>query len=533
MFAAFFVIAAALAIAGVVIDNSPDRDVALRYAPMCEAFASGNWRYAFHPRIQPLPIVAGGIIARIFQCDGFMASKIASLLWFFAGGVVIWKLFRELYSEKPWIANAATTFYAFFSYNIRLAYSGLRESCKIFVLLLIAWALIKVYKNTKGISGYILLGAGCALAVLCRADMIMLGIFLLFTGMVLEAENRKIPLNSLVPIVLTGGCLLLNTYLNYRIFNWAVPDCRGINICEKLLNRLPQMSDMLWLSAAIFTAMIPGAMLAAWILREIAAGYFLAAAAVFTIGLSVYRGMSDSAENVTEFIKALTKGFYHAVGIFTLLTVIYLICRKRFTKGEFILCLIILGNAFFCIVPMLLFDGKLYVSERYLYAAVPLMAGFFVIGINEIYQFLRERYNVTLANAALILSCTAISAGFLFHAAQPLLAKYTRKKIIREHRAIAEIIGIIRNDYRGARHRERDMIFDLYCSNKAPLVFWGDNSKLSVAAYLAGGSITFRLNTTPDFYVGQSLPGRFRKRARFLKKVVCGKKSYLIWRIKQ
>ena len=41
------------------------RDTAVRYAPMADAFAAGNWEYAFHPRVNCLHPLISGIITRI------------------------------------------------------------------------------------------------------------------------------------------------------------------------------------------------------------------------------------------------------------------------------------------------------------------------------------------------------------------------------------------------------------------------------------------------------------------------------------
>ena len=118
---------------GIIFNDIPVRDVAHRYAPMSEAFANGNWQYAFHPRIQCLQTVSGGIFAWIFQCNGFLALQIVSALFFLAGAWLAWKLFREIYQDKPYIATAAVAFYLIFPYNIHMAYSGLRESAKTFI----------------------------------------------------------------------------------------------------------------------------------------------------------------------------------------------------------------------------------------------------------------------------------------------------------------------------------------------------------------------------------------------------------------
>ena len=94
------VLSQVLVLAGIFLNDIPTRDVAARYALMSEAFANGDWQYAFHPRLQLLQPVAGGIVAWIFHCNGFTALKIASALFFLAGILPVWKLFREIYGDK-------------------------------------------------------------------------------------------------------------------------------------------------------------------------------------------------------------------------------------------------------------------------------------------------------------------------------------------------------------------------------------------------------------------------------------------------
>ena len=520
--------AALLVIGGIVLNDIPVRDVASRYAPMSEAFARGDWQYAFHPRIQPLQVISGGIIAWLFHCDGFTALKIASLLWFAGGIFIIWKLFRELYPEKPYIAAAAVVFCSIFPCNIHMAISGLRESGKTFILLLTALALVKIWRNVKNCYPFILLGIGCFLAVLCRADMIMTGIFLLFTGVVLECREKRFPRLSLISTAITALGILLNSLLNHHICGHAMPDYRFAEVFQEMTGEPAQFADISQLTLLVMFLLVSAAVITAWMLKKIPVAIFLAVPFILTVATSIRAGLNDEEHSAGEFISSLLGGCYHAVGIFSLLAIIYLIWRKRFNTGEFLLCLTLLANAFFNIVPMQLFHKSLYVSSRYLYVAVPLLAGFFAIGINEIYQFIREKINAKTANAALTVACAAMCGGMIFHAIQPTLRERTREKEIIMRRGIWELATLIREDYDGEKYREN--IFDLnnYNSDQAPFIQFDSASKIIVAAYLAGGSSSYK---DIDYFVGEKLPGRFRKKAVFLTEINFGKYSKKVWRI--
>ena len=57
----YFLLALVLALPPFFLTTIPPVDVATRYAPMAEAFARGDWGYAFHPRVPLLQSVIGGI----------------------------------------------------------------------------------------------------------------------------------------------------------------------------------------------------------------------------------------------------------------------------------------------------------------------------------------------------------------------------------------------------------------------------------------------------------------------------------------
>ena len=523
--------AAIMVVTIIILNDIPTRDVAHRYTHMAEAFAQGDWMYAFHPRIQPLQTVSGGIIAWIFQCNSFMALKIASALWFIAGIFIVWKLFREIYEDKPWIATAATAFYALYPHNIVMASEGLRESSKTFILLLIAWALVKIYKNVKAYSGYILLGIGCSMALICRADMVMTGLFLLFTGTVLECREKKFPRISLIPIVLTGITAVLSSFLNYYLCKHAMPDYRFAEIFVKIAKRPAGCADAIMLTAGIMMMLTASAIVMAYLLRKIHVGIFLAAAFIFTLLTSIRAGLADKHNTVGEFVNSILEGSFHVVGLLCLLVIIFLIWRKKFTGCEFILCLIVLANAFFNIVPMQLFHKALYVSSRYLYVAVPLMAGFFAIGVNIIYQFVRKQIGDKWARVALIVYCAGICGGFIFAAVQPQLRAYTRKKDIAVRKGTYALTSAIQNDYHGEKYRASQHDLQQYYSKKAPFVLFIPDDKSTVAAYMAGGSCVVNAQDDPDYFVGNKLPEQFCPKAQKVTEISFGKHSKTLWRI--
>ncbi|PWM82040.1 MAG: hypothetical protein DBX90_06470, partial [Lentisphaerae bacterium] len=79
---ALFLLALALGLGLAAINVFPAPDVATRYAPMAEAFAAGEWKYAFHPRIPMLHQTLAGCFCWLFGISGFAGCRLAAVLVF-------------------------------------------------------------------------------------------------------------------------------------------------------------------------------------------------------------------------------------------------------------------------------------------------------------------------------------------------------------------------------------------------------------------------------------------------------------------
>ena len=81
-FSALFLPLCGLLVLGTLLwlNPIPADDTATRYAPMAQAFAEGDWFYAFHPHSGVFfPALSGGI-AWLTGVDGFRACQVAALL---------------------------------------------------------------------------------------------------------------------------------------------------------------------------------------------------------------------------------------------------------------------------------------------------------------------------------------------------------------------------------------------------------------------------------------------------------------------
>ena len=110
-------------------------DTMARYAPMADAFARGDWHYAFHPRFGVLFQVVAGAVAWLTGLSGAQAVQVASILFVALAAVPLWHLVRDIFGEKAaWGAVALLLVSDDFT---RYAMDGLRDTgkCLAFALL--------------------------------------------------------------------------------------------------------------------------------------------------------------------------------------------------------------------------------------------------------------------------------------------------------------------------------------------------------------------------------------------------------------
>jgi len=116
-------------------------DPCARYAPMADAFACGDWYYAFHPRFGFLFTSLAGLISFVTKLDGIYTVQISAYLLLALAAVVMF-VFAKRLSDDESVAwwTFALTFLApdFFRY----ALDGLREPGKCLVFALIGHGIV-------------------------------------------------------------------------------------------------------------------------------------------------------------------------------------------------------------------------------------------------------------------------------------------------------------------------------------------------------------------------------------------------------
>lgn len=77
----------------------PANDTCTRYAPMAQAFAEGNFKFAFHPMYGTLFQALSGSICYLFSLNGFRACQLAALLLWWISIIPIYKIFKCVFDK--------------------------------------------------------------------------------------------------------------------------------------------------------------------------------------------------------------------------------------------------------------------------------------------------------------------------------------------------------------------------------------------------------------------------------------------------
>ena len=115
-------------------------DVVVRYGPMADAFAAGDWEMAFHPRFGVLFQVLTGIVRKISAFDGLQSCQcVAAAFWAYSI-IPLWAISRKVFGHRTAVLCAAFLLIAPRPFG--LALDGLRDDGRLLAMLLCAFAFI-------------------------------------------------------------------------------------------------------------------------------------------------------------------------------------------------------------------------------------------------------------------------------------------------------------------------------------------------------------------------------------------------------
>lgn len=509
----------------------PSRDMATRYVPMVEAFVDGDWRYAFHPRVPPLQVVCGALTAWIGRCDGFTALKLVSSFWHIGSVFLVFILFQAVYKDRKMLPALAALCCAFYPYAFHMAYSGLRESAKIFILLLIAYALVRIRDNVKQIGGYILLGLGCGLGAVNRQEMIPIACCCLFFGAVEESFSGKFPRKIFISLLISAVFPIINTLINWFLFQTPMPDCRLEQLYVELFGTKPGVSVFFLVLAGVTVLIPPAGFLAVKLCRRMHYAWFFGLALLFTVITSLWMLKVDPNADLWDYLDSVSKGFYRFAGGFAFLSTIYLICRNRLSRSELWVLAVALAAAVLSIAMIHVIDRSLFVSSRYLFTGMPLLFGVLLVGIGELFDLIVRFIGKLPAQILSILLIGGAVYGLTTHMTQPLWRLHKRKHNIAMRAIMNDLADVLKKDYKGAPVRNVEYYPLVYNSRKAPKVYFADDDKVCILSYWAGGSPALYYKEA-DYYIGPGNPPPGKK-CTLIGEVATPDAPFMVWRVEK
>lgn len=130
-------------------------DVVVRYGPMADAFAAGDWEMAFHPRFGVLFQVLTGIVVKITAFDGLQACQcVAAAFWAYSI-IPLWAVSKKVFGHRTALLCAAFLLIAPRPFG--LALDGLRDDGRLLAMLLCAWGFLDRRSVWMAVGVFILL----------------------------------------------------------------------------------------------------------------------------------------------------------------------------------------------------------------------------------------------------------------------------------------------------------------------------------------------------------------------------------------
>lgn len=222
-----FVGALLLATLTAILNPLPANDVIGRYAPAAEAFADGNWKYAFHPRFGVFFTTFAGLFVWLLGVSGVVACKIVSVLFFSLSVFPLCELFKLIWNKK--IALIATLLYCFCSHLLRYAGDGVRDNGKTLALAIIGYGLISFYKNNHSAKKIFLFSLGCALLTVLRGEGALIALCCGVAAIFILKKWQPILLGAAMFFVLISPQLIYN----FIVIGYPVPELRHGVILDK------------------------------------------------------------------------------------------------------------------------------------------------------------------------------------------------------------------------------------------------------------------------------------------------------------
>lgn len=210
-------------------------DALVRYAPMADAFARGDWREAFHPRFCVLFQTLSGSVSWLFGISGLRGCQIVAVTFWIFSGPALWAVIRRIYDDETAFWSVCLLFVAteFFG----LAGDGWRDDCRILPILLsvLGFQLFLGHRPDDGMrKGALTLGCALFLGVTLRVDCLPVAVVLLLAFAVLCVRRRRWLLPA-VPAVFFVAGTLADSFMVFAYTGYFVPSPQCLKILEVLI----------------------------------------------------------------------------------------------------------------------------------------------------------------------------------------------------------------------------------------------------------------------------------------------------------
>lgn len=477
-----------------ILTDFPQRDVVHRYVPMAEAFARGDWMYAFHPRVQMLHPAFSGFFSWLFSVNGFIGTQISGLFFHAIGIFPLFYLLKEVFGKQ--IAYWGIFAYVFSSRLLQLSVTGVREPHKQFVILLLTLAVILVYKYRQSLKGYTVAGIACGLTVCIKNDTILFAAIMFAVCAVLDVYKNKVPWRSALAGVFAIIFAIPELFINYKLTGYVLPGSYFLELFTENFHQEPTLantSKIVFIAfAAVFLIFLP---LLGWILRRKYGKQICTVILLAGVGFVCFEVFKTDFRCSDEDIEITIKNTFY--GVLPLLFFLmlpgffYRIFRKKFTSAEWLLLGTFLLQGTLIYLQYINSNKELYISQRYLLPGTPLYFGWLGFTAMLIWRLLGKlkmnRKQQMATGTALVIAFILGSYGEALYVSSYTHGKGKHVLIKKQTHEIAEII---KNDYKGKRYWNPEFDIFNYKSNYYPAIWFPPRKKYSAAAYYSGGSYT-------------------------------------------
>ena len=509
------------------------RDTALRYAPMAEAFASGDWQYAFHPRLQFLHPLVSGCFTWLLNSSGAVGAQLSALLFLGLCIFPLYYLLKLVFDRQT--ALGGCVIFPLQSYVLLVCLPGLRESHKMLAILLICLGILSIYSDRERYSGYLLTGLGGGLAFCTRNDILLPALFMLTAAGALEFAALKSLKRSFTALAVVLPLAAIEIIINWKLCGYPVPGNRFLPFLLKLPQIFRTPGAFLFCIApaafALYCAISAGS---GFLLRKkwgkivLAGLLFLCLAALCFKICSIYSAEGNAA--FKAYLKKIFFGCNPPLLCFSVVGIIIKLLQRKWSARQSILLALFLFWGFLPAIQILVAEHRFYVSERYMLPATLLLSGWGVATVLGYARVLKKILPKWLALTIFWISCISVAPLAVFHAYTHIHYAWKSPNRARRFIAIARMSEIIRQNYKGPSECTPGFNIDHYRSNRRPKVAFLPDCRESTTAYLSGGSTCENPNdadflvigdgSQPESSVWQKISGDIRSR----------KETFQIWK---